>query len=162
LDWVKSEFDGDVYILAMSMGCFVTTLLSPDNVKKVVLLSIPNTNTDYIASVVSNMITKRGGKLDKEGISLIPRSSGETQKIGPSFWKVLGEFDPVKSVIEFSKKAKLLIIHPTEDEIVGDEYLEGYKEIPGVEYIEVSGDHSFKNKVDREKMIKAVVEYFKG
>jgi pimeloyl-ACP methyl ester carboxylesterase len=30
LDWTKEKFGGKIYIIAQSMGCFVTAFLSPD------------------------------------------------------------------------------------------------------------------------------------
>lgn len=161
-DWVKGEYEGTIYILAVSMGCFVTSLLESRGIDRAVLLSIPNANISYLTEYFQNRIKVKGGNLNTQGISVYPRGSGEIQKVGKNFWKVLKEFKPVKSVSEFAVKTKLLIIHPLQDEIVGNKYLDEYKTIPNVKFIEIDGNHTFTKNEDREKMIEKVTRFFAG
>lgn len=63
--------------------------------------------------------------------------------------------EDLKSVFDW-----VLIIHSLQDEIVGNEFMDKYRQIPKVKYIEINGDHSFKKKVDRKKLIETIHNYF--
>ena len=90
LAYVRSNFFGEVFILSHSMGCFVTLRLQPEGIKKTVFTGMPNHNVKYIAKRLRALLKSRlGGVFDPKGTSVYPRSTGEVQKIGPSFWKVL-------------------------------------------------------------------------
>ncbi|MBW7960488.1 alpha/beta fold hydrolase [Patescibacteria group bacterium] len=160
IDFVKNKYKGEIYIFAQSMGCFVTALLSPDNIKKTVFTGIPNSNIKYIIDrLFSRFIKRPGGKLDLNGISIFPRSSGEIQKIGPSFWKVLKDFQPKEKVETYSKKTSLMIVHPLQDEVVGNEFLEVYSKIPNVIIKHLNGNHAFTKKEDRDILIKEIENF---
>lgn len=132
LNWIKQKFSSNTYILAHSMGTFVVSLLSPSDIIKTVFTGIPNSDTTFIFEHLKKRIESRpGGKVDENGITIFPRTSGEIQKYGPNFWRVMKEFNPVKSITEFAKKTHLLIIHPKQDDVVGGEFMDEYKKIPG-------------------------------
>ncbi len=157
LSYSKKTYGGTVYIIAQSMGCFVTSLLNPQGINKTIFLGIPNSNTEYIINRFSKRFSsKPGGVVNFEGISLVPRSTGAIQHIGPSFWKVLREFNPVKAVAEFSKKTHLLIVHPLQDDVVGPEFQKEYDAIPNIKIEWINGDHSFKKREDRSALIKTI------
>lgn len=160
-DYVRDNFQGDVYIFAQSMGCFVTALLSPSGIKKTVFTGVPNNNTQYIIeSLFLRFGKKPGGKIDFQGISLLPRSTGKTQKIGPSFWEVIKNLKPKETVEAYSKKTDLMIIHPKQDEVVGNQFLKEYSKIPGVKIKWLDGDHSFSKPEDRSKLIFEIERFF--
>lgn len=161
VDFVKKNYKGSLNILAQSMGCFITALANPTGVKKTIFTGIPNNNTQFIIDKISQrMLSRPGGKINYEGISYFPRSTGKVQKIGPSFWKVLKDFNPYRTVEKFSKKTKLIIFHPKQDEIVGSEFLEEYSMIPKIKIEWVEGDHSFTKKEDRENLIVKIKDFF--
>ena len=161
IEYVKTNFPGKIFLLAHSMGAFVTSLLSPDGVERAVLTGIPNSNTNYIIERLKNRIgCREGASVDTEGITIYPRTSGEIQKIGASFWKSLRDFDPIKSVSRFSKKTSLLVIHFTADNVVGSEYMEEYNSIPNIKILWLPGDHSARKSEDREVVIKTIKEFF--
>ena len=159
LDWAKKEFKGKIFIIAHSLGNLVVSKLCPDNIEKTVFSAIPNANTEYIAHFIQERIRVKGGQVNEKGISIYPRSSGEVQKVGPIYCKTLKQLDALKSVTEYAKKTQLLIIHPLQDEIVGNEYLEAYKHIPGVEYVELGGSHSYSKTDDREEMMRVIKDF---
>lgn len=163
IKYVKKEYDKDIYILSQSMGCFITSIISPKGIKKTVFTGIPNNNTQFIINRISERFSSRSGaKINHGGISIFPRSSGKIQKIGQTFWQVLKEFNPLDKVKEFSKKTKLLIIHPKQDDIVGTEYLNDYSTVPGITIKWLDGDHSFTKLKDRKKLIEEVRSFFKS
>lgn len=160
LNWVRKIYGDKISIVAHSMGTFVVSLLSPENIGKTIFSAIPNANTDYLISFLQNRInSKPGGVVDKDGISLYPRSSGEMQKVGLSFWKVLRAFDLAKAVADYAKRSNLLIIHPLQDEIVGNKHLDAYKVIPETEYMELDGDHNYSKRKDREGVIEIIQKF---
>ena len=161
LEYVKNTYPGEIHILAQSMGTFVTALLNPLTIEKTVFTGIPNSNTQFIIErITKRFSTRPGAKIDLEGISELPRSSGITQRIGAGFWKSLQNFNPVLTVKEYSQHTNLLIIHPKQDDVVGTLFLEEYASIPTLTAEWMDGDHSFKKLEDREKLIKRVVQFF--
>lgn len=161
IEFVKKNYKGSLNIFAQSMGCFITALANPTGIKKTVFIGIPNNNTQFIIDKISQrMISRPGGRINYDGISYFPRSTGKIQKIGPDFWRVLKDFNPYKKVEKFSKKTRLIIFHPKQDEIVGSEFLEEYSMIPGVKIEWVDGNHSFTKKEDRKNLILRIKDYF--
>jgi len=162
IDWTRENYQGEIYLLAHSMGTFVTAFLSPENIGKVVLTGIPNSNAKYILErFPDRFISRPGAVLDKSGISLFPRSSGQVSRIGPNFWTVLENFDPIKAITELNKKTKLIIFKPINDEVVGNKYMEEYKSIPNLDFVELPGDHSFKKPEERIKLIQKIKDFYK-
>lgn len=161
IDFVKKNYQGKIYILAQSMGCFVTALLNPQGIEKTIFTGLPNSNTAFITNrLIQRFGSRLGGHIDFDGISVLPRSSGVHQKIGPSFWKVLLALNPVEKVSAYAKHTELLVVHPKQDEIVGTEYLEEYAQIPDITIEWLDGDHSFKKDEDRKKLIERIKSFF--
>lgn len=161
VDFVKNKYPGETYILAQSMGCFITSMLNPTGIAKTVLTGLPNSNVNYLIDrLVERFGSKEGAKIDFENISVFPRSSGVNQFIGPTFWKELRLLRPVEVVRKLSENTRLMIIHPDRDEIVGQMYLVQYADIPGVAIKKLHGDHSFKNQEDRKAMAIEVKNFF--
>lgn len=161
IEYVKANFPGKIFIVAHSMGTFVTCFLCPNGIEKTVFSGIPNSNTGYIIERLKGRISSREGSfVDTEGITAYPRTFGPVQKIGPSFWKVLSDFKPVEAVEEYSKKTNLLIIHLNQDDVVGNEYMDGYSTVPNIKISHLNGNHSVTKKEDREMVIKTIQEFF--
>ena len=162
LEFVKTSYGGTIYIIAQSMGTFVTSLLSPLGIERTIFMGIPNSNSSYIVERLSKRITTRpGGIVNFEGISIFPRTSGGAQKIGSQFWKTLIEFNPIESVSQFAKKTQLLIIHPKQDDVVGLEFQKEYDSIPNITIEWIDGDHSFKKQEDRQILTEKIKKFFK-
>lgn len=159
--FVRQNYECDIYILAQSMGIFVTSLLSPDGIAKTIFTSIPNSNTEYIIAILADRFRKRKGSIiNTNGISTLPRSTGEMQKLGPTFWSVLKVFNPKESIAKFAQKTRLIVFHPLSDEICGNKYMDEYKTIKNLEFINLPGDHSFQIQADRQNLIKLITEFF--
>jgi len=146
----------DISIIAHSLGTFVVSLLSPSNVHKTVFTSIPNSNPKFISEQLVGRIIAKGGKVDKEGISIYPRTAGGVQKIGKNFWRTLESFKPAKFIEELGAKTDLIIFKPMQDEVLENKYFEEYKELKNARYIEVDGDHNFKKREDRANLFNQV------
>lgn len=162
IQYAKSSFTEDFYLLAHSMGCFITAMTSPEGIKKTIMTGIPNADTSLIIARVSERFGSRpGAKLDLSGISLLPRSTGKIQEIGPKFWSDIKNFDPVKAVRSYAKKTQLLLVSWESDEIIGTATLEQYDAISGVTHLYLPGDHSLTQADDRQNFINRMLEYYR-
>lgn len=160
-EYVENNFKEDIYLFSQSMGTWVTALYSPSGIKKTIFTGIPNSNIKNQFDRFTDRFSKRpGAVLDFEGISLLPRSTGEIQKIGPSFWKGIRTLNPIREVEEFSKKTDLMIFHWLNDDIIGKDNLEGYDEIKTVKSRWMPGDHSLTNLLDRRAFIKVMLKFY--
>lgn len=161
LTYVKQNYPGDIYILAHSMGTFVTALLNPQGIKKAVFSGTPNSDTQFIIDrLIKRFTSKPGGKVDINGISMIPRSTGEIQKFGPQFWTTLRDFKPIEAFTQFCSHTPTLIIHPKQDDVVGLDHQDEYDKVPLVKIEWMDGDHSFKKQEDRDAYARRVLEFF--
>jgi len=159
--YVKNTFKGEIYIIAHSMGTFTTTLLKKYDFNKIVLTGTPNSNTNYIIKFISENIKKRKeGKINYSGISIFPRSFGEVQKLGPSFWKILRHYNPIKMIHRLVKSKNTLMIHMKQDEVINGKYLEEYSNIKNLKIEWLNGNHSFTNLEDRNKLIERIICFF--
>lgn len=161
LSYTKTSFSEDIYLFSQSMGTWITALSSPDDIGKTIFTGIPNSQTQVIIDRFIDRFSKRpGASFDMKGISLMPRSSGEVQKIGPLFWRDIHNLDPIKVVGEYSKKTNLIVVHWQNDEIIGHDYLSEYDEIPTVKSLWLPGDHSLTKAVDRQNFIKIMLKFY--
>jgi hypothetical protein len=159
--FVTANYHEPIHILAQSMGCWVTSITSLDGVGKTLMTGIPNADPQLIIDRITERFGSRvGAKLDFAGISELPRSTGEIQKIGPKFWQEIKNLDPVVSIDNYSKKTDLLIIHWLEDEIIGREALELYDAIPTVKSKWLHGNHSVSNPDDRKDFTKVMLDFY--
>ncbi len=159
--YTKKQYSEPIYIFAQSMGCFVTALANIDGIKKTIMTGLPNADTDLIIERVSARFGSRpGAVLNYDGISLLPRSTGKVQEIGPQFWEDIRKLNPVKTVGEFAKKTKLLAVSWEQDEILGTDSLDQYDAIPELEHVWLPGDHSVKKVNDRQNFIKKMFEFY--
>lgn len=162
INYVRANYPEPVHVFAQSMGCFVTALTSPDNIEKTIMTGIPNADINIIVErFVSRFGSRPGSKLDFDGISLLPRSTGEVQKIGPQFWKDIKNLYPLNVIGDFAKKTKLLVVSWNSDEILGKETIDSYDTIKELNHIWLDGDHSVTDPIDREKFIKIMLDYYK-
>jgi pimeloyl-ACP methyl ester carboxylesterase len=160
LEWARKEFKKSIYIYAHSMGTMVTSLLSPDNIEKVILGVAPSSNSEHLIKCFKKRIESKGGSFNPEGISIYPRTSGQVHKIGSVFWQSLRQLKSLELVAELAKKTDLLMIRAKQDEIIGDQFLNEYKEITGVKYLEINGNHSFTEFAERESLLREIRNFF--
>lgn len=161
IDYVRRSFSEPIHIFAQSMGCFVTALTMPKNIVKTIMTGIPNTDTSMIIDRVSSRFGSRPGAVLKyDDISLLPRSTGKIQEIGPKFWQDIKNLKPVDIVGSYAKETELLVVSWKNDEIIGHETLEQYDAIPKLQHIWLSGDHSITNPTDRQEFIKVMLNFY--
>jgi len=158
--YARKKYPGkNINIIAHSLGTFIVSLLSPYEIRKTIFTSIPNSNVKFISEQLQKRILSKGGKVDKNGITIYPRTKGASQKIGKDFWRTLETFEPVKYVEDLGKKTDLIIFKPKQDEVLEYKYFDEYKKIKGIRYVEVDGDHNFKDKNDRANVFKLIKDF---
>lgn len=161
LDFVRGEYQEDRYLLAQSMGTWITALCAPTDCKKCVFTGIPNADTRIMLNrFVARFQNRPGAILDVDGVSFLPRSTGEVQKIGPKFWSEIKAFNPVQTVKKFSEQTELLIIHWNQDDIIGLESLKEYDALPAVQALYLDGDHSVTKPENRNAFINILLEFY--
>lgn len=148
-----------INIIAHSLGTFVVSLLSPYKIRKTVFTAIVNSNTKFVSKWLEDRILSKGGKVEKEGTTIYPRTHGATQKIGKDFWRTLENINPVEYIQELADKTDLIIFKPRQDEILPDKFFNEYREIKNIKYMEVNGDHNFRNPKDRENLFRLIKDF---
>lgn len=155
----KTFSNKNINIIAHSLGTFVVSILSPYGIKKAVFTSIVNSNTKFVSEQLQKRIISNGGKVDKNGITIYPRTSGVVQKMGKDFWRTLENFDPIEYIEDFGNKTELIIFKPLQDEVLPNQYFDEYKNIKNIRYQEVEGDHNFRDVSQRSKLFQSVKDF---
>lgn len=164
LKYVVSRFGPRIYLIAVSQGTTVATMaysqLGEYFPEKTILLSPVDSNSSYGIERKKAKILKRGGSVDELGISYSPRSNGDVQKIGPGYWQTLRTMNPLKQMSDLACKTKLLVVRGTEDEFIAAESVAAYKTIANLDFIEITGNHTFKQPESRQKLIEIIQTSF--
>ena len=158
IEFVRAEYPGKaINILAHSMGTVITTILNPSDTNKIVFTGITGLDLSSISSRLEKRILSKGGTVDKEGITVYPRTSGKVQKLGSAFWGGLEDINIKDRLIELANKSNIIIFKPLSDQIVGNgQEFDEYKAIEKLKYIEVYGDHSLSDKQDRQSLVEQI------
>ncbi len=146
-----------VFLLAHSLGVYATLQLQPKDVEKIVFTSPPS--MDFV-SRLQKKITEKGGALNKNKISLYPRTSGETQKLGPKFWQEVDLFSFSKKIKRQAVSSKIAIFDPLGDHPMNDDLISFCQRL-GIDHYQMEGDHNFINPQDRGVLIKEINNFFK-
>ncbi len=161
IEFVRAKYPSKtINILAHSMGTVITTLLNPNGVNKIIFTGITSLELSNSADRLEQRILSRGGVVDKEGVTVYPRTSGKVQRLGKAFWAELEGVNIKDRLAELANKSNIIVFKPLSDQIVGNgAEFDEYKDIKGLKYVEVPGDHSFSNTVDRQNLIEQIREY---
>lgn len=157
---IRRKYSGrKINIIAHSLGTFIVSILSPYKIYKIVFTSVVSPNTKLVSKELEKRILSKGGKVDKGGITIYPRTQGAIQKMGKDFWRTLENFDPVEHIKELGEKTDLIIFKPKQDQFFSNKYFDEYKRIKNIKYVEVDGDHNFKNPLQRANLFKLIKNF---
>jgi pimeloyl-ACP methyl ester carboxylesterase len=147
-----------VFIIAHSMGTFAVSMLHALDVERIVFTSPPNTDTKLLVENMQERIIKAGGSVNEKSITIYPRTSGETQKMGEFFWTDLRQFAPVGRTKVLALYSSLAIFNPEDDEVVKGRSLDHVKEYErrGIHHVYLPGNHNFTKPADRKKLIEEI------
>lgn len=171
LDWLLARPDVDtkrVGIIAQSYG--VPTILSLErlNPAKQGLTLIKSLafvgGAYYPERSIRRVYEELGVKINLNGDTTLPRSSGEMTTVGKEFWPSLASFDPLAAVRALSQP--VLMIHGDQDTKVSTaEAKEVFAALPSKQNklkIFKGGDHGITDvpKMMRVEFLREVVEWF--
>ena len=108
---------------------------------------------DNVAEWLKNRIISKGGRVDENGITVYPRSSGKIQLIGGYFWRTMENLDMVSNLEALSILTKIEIFMPTDDELFKDFDFSAYERFS---IHRLPGDHNFRKKEQRLALFRAV------
>ena len=161
IDYTKQELRTSAYIVAHSMGAFVVSMLSPENIGRTAFITVPGSDTLKSIEALQNRIRSRpGGIVDENKTSIYPRSNGDVQKIGPDFWRSLKEFNPLAAMETELAKTDLIVFGALQDDVVDPKSVIEYKHIEGLRYVDLQGNHNFTKAKDRDVLISKINEFF--
>ena len=158
--FAKKNYPGkNIHIIAHSLGTFIVSLLSPYEIKKTIFTSIINSNTKFVSDELRKRILFKGGKVDKNGITIYPRTQGGVQRIGKDFWRTLENINFLEYIEDLGNKTDLIIFKPKQDGVLADKYFDEYKGIKNITYVEVDGDHNFKDPTQRKNLFVLIKKF---
>ncbi len=149
----------NINIIAHSLGTFVVSVLSPYKIRKIIFTSIVNSNTKFVSKELKKRILSKGGQVDKEGVTIYPRTQGGIQHMGKDFWKTLENVNLLEYIEELGNKTDLIIFKPKKDGVFEDKYFDEYKGIKNIKYVEVEGDHNFKDPTQRKNLFTLIKNF---
>ena len=155
----KNYRNKEIYIIAHSLGTFVVSILSPYMIKKIVFTSIPNSNTEFILDELKKRILSKGGRINENNLTFYPRTSGSVQVIGKDFWRTFRTFKPCEYIAELGNKTDLMVFKPKQDDVLKNKFFKEYKSIKNIKYVEIDGDHNFRDKKDRINLFKQIKSF---
>lgn len=135
-------------LIGHSQGTLVAALARPEGIRRAVLIS-PVFDID-IERTLSRYRTKPGVKIDLEGISEIPSSTGLTKIIPKEYWQERALLEPLPAYASLAAVTEVVAIEANQDELlskVDPKQLDG-----GIKLLPLDGDHNF-NPPNREKLI---------
>lgn len=172
LDWLLARPEVDtkrVGILAQSYG--VPTVLSlkrlnPARQGLTFVRSLVFVSGAYFPEKsIRRVYEERGVKINLNGDTTLPRSSGEMTTVGKEFWPALSSFDPVAAVRELTQP--ILMIHGDQDTKVSvGEAQTVFAAIPSTKKklkVFKGGDHGIVDvpRRMREELLEMVTQWFR-
>lgn len=154
ISFVKDKFSPtEINIIAHSMGCLITGLLDPKDIKKIILLA-PPADSSYIR--MKEYFTRRKGTVINElGRSKIERSDGTWTYIDADFWPEVKSIDPKKLYINLARNSNVTIIRTTNDKLINKQIFSHIRNILGITYYEIETNHNFEEE-GRNKLLRII------
>lgn len=156
IEFVRTELKvTNINLVAHSQGGPVVGLLAPDNIQKIILLAPPT-----ISSYERNLQRFRdrpGSVFNEQGVSKLARSDGSFTLIPADFLNDLKTLEPLKLFTELAQKTQLYFVAALQDEILIGEDHSQVRNIQGINYQELPGDHNFTGAA-RQTLVQIVKE----
>ncbi len=155
----QEKENSEIYIIAHSQGCVITSLCDFQNLQKVFFLA-PPTNND-LDKTIERMKKRPGTIINLDSESIVVRADGSKTIIPASYWqsrKKINYLDCYKNFSEKIGKDKLKIILANQDEIVENGEITILELEKFGEIIKVEGDHNFTQS--RNELGKRIKENF--
>lgn len=140
-------------LIGHSQGTIIAAMAKPEGIRKVVLIS-PVFDNDIDRSI-NRYKTKPGVKIDLNGISEIPSSTGLTKIIPKEYWQERSLLNLFTEYNSLANKAEVVAIEGNQDELLPKVDLSSLDS--RIRVIAIDGDHNF-NSPNRNNLIKLIRE----
>lgn len=149
---INTAPDGDIILLCHSQGGTVAGLIDLRRVIKVILLAPPvEFDSD---TLLLRLQKRRGSKLDRYGMSVVPRSDGTTMYMPSEYLDSLERYDRTMLYQDMADTVPTTIVRAVDDEILG---LTAVDKLKNIQLIDIAADHNF-TKLARRKLLTALSE----
>lgn len=164
LSWVRKRSDAQkerIGVVAQSYGAVTVLGINTKGICTLLLVS----GAYFPLKSIARVYTEKGVKVNYDGDTLLPRSSGENTTVGKEFWKDVKTFDDIGHARRL--RLPVFIIHGDHDsKIPISDAQRVFDAIPSKQKkikIFVGGDHGITDvpREMREEFLKDVVEWFK-
>ncbi len=150
LNATRTEYpDAAIDIVAHSQGCVVVGLLKPRDIRKVIMITPPDTMDE--ASIVKQLSSRKGVDIDVATKTHLARTDGSTTVIHPEYWQSLARIKPVKLFNNLARFTKLRILAAKQDEVLGEITFKGIDST--VSLVKLEGNHNFDDIDDRKRLL---------
>lgn len=156
IDRIKSSYpDAIIDLICHSQGTIVAAMAKPDCIRKAIMIS-PVFDMDNERSL-NRYRLKPGVKIDVDGVSEIPSSTGLTKIIPKEYWQ---ERSLIKSFVEFNSfaaKAEITAIEGNQDELLPKVDLSELD--PKIRIVAIDGDHNFSgaDRIALKELIRKIL-----
>lgn len=142
-------------LICHSQGTIVAAMAKPENIRKSIMIS-PVFDTDIERSL-SRYRTKSGVKIDLNGVSEIPSSTGLTKVIPKEYWQERLLIKPFAEYNSFADKTEIIVIEGKQDELLPKVDLSSLDS--RIKVISIDGDHNFSgpNRAELKELIKKIL-----
>lgn len=149
----QSNPEAIIDLIGHSQGTIVAAMAKPDGVRKAIFVS---TVFDMgLEQTLERYKSKPGVKIDLDGISIVPSSTGLTKIIPAQYWQERVAIKPFAEYNVFAKKTDIVVINANQDQLLPKVDL---KELsPKIKVIQLDGDHGFSGE-DRKNLIEVIRE----
>ncbi|MBI2356958.1 alpha/beta fold hydrolase [Candidatus Dojkabacteria bacterium] len=160
IDRVNKKYPNrTITIIGHSQGTFIPPLflkMYNSKIDKLILLAPPATSD--IALKMKEYFEKRPGtKIDTSGKTVLERSDGSTTIVPSEFWSEAGLIDPTSLFKHVDDNYNTYFVWAKNDPVLTNKEYEAIKSITPTNFVELDGDHDFKN--DNWKKL---IEYLDG
>lgn len=151
---VKSSYpEAIIDLICHSQGTIVAAMAKPDGIRKTIMIS-PVFDVDIERSL-SRYRVKPGVKINLEGVSEIPSSTGLSKVIPKEYWQERSQIKPFTEYNSFAVKTQIVAIEGNQDELLPKVNLADLDS--RIKVIAIDGDHNFSGS-DRGKLILLIKE----
>jgi hypothetical protein len=157
IEFVTNKFKPEnINLISHSLGSIVACDSNLNGVNKLILLAgSPSNSYERLKKRFSD---KEGSILDENGRSIWERADGSKTIIKKEFWAELKSIVPIESYRKVVEKVDTYYIRALDDDKLkkGDDF-EKIKDIPGIKYFEVEGNHNFDGD-DRKDLVNLLLK----
>ncbi|MFZ2310447.1 MAG: hypothetical protein WAW11_02795 [Patescibacteria group bacterium] len=149
--------DAIIDLIGHSQGTIIVALTKPDGIRKTILLSPPFDMS--LERTLARYRSKSDAKVDIEGISIIPSSTGLTRIIPKEYWQERLLVKPFEEYNALAEKTEITAIIANQDELIPKVDLTELSS--KIQTLAIDGDHNFNDSARAPliEIIKDVLEY---